>query len=682
MTATFSAAVHAFRAGNFREADELCRRSLREQPYHHAAVNLRGIIASAVGNDTAAVELMRAAVAIAPETEEYRRNLAKALMKLGQLDEAEQTLRDAVQRNPQSPQLLGLWGTIVGQRGELERGMASLQQAIEANPEVAANYFNLAGLHHRNRDRDAAIRGLEKVLELDPAHADALNNLAGLLLSQGRFVEALQAIQRLLQINPRSVQAHCNLSLLVGAAGDPVAAITALRNARKLDPRSSRVQFELAKHLIAGGDLDEADQLMQELRTAAGDEPTSYKVVHARILERKGEVEAAAKVLESIDEDPRDNVEVAMAQATVLQEMGEQERALELLQTAVQSDGINAVDGIGIHFALGKLCDALGRYDEAFEAFRVGNRNRKAAFFDFDRRAEMSPSERFITVHDPELFRRVPSSTLETEVPIFIVGMPRSGTSLVEQILASHPDVYGAGELTAFRNIVRDTYNLPQQDDSFEPLKIVNVDPSADQRCLVPKDWQTTTAEQLSEIGANYLEIVGKLSDAARVTDKMPFNYLMAPVIWKVFPRGRIIHCRRHPLDTCVSCFFQNFIGVHQYAYDLTDLGKFYREYLRIMAHIRNALEVPMWEVDYEQLVHDPESQIRSLLDYVGLDWHEDCLRFHQSKRVVRTASYQQVRRPLYAQSAGRWKNYEKHLGPLIEALGIDPAQLESDMYV
>ena len=302
-----------------------------------------------------------------------------------------------------------------------------------------------------------------------------------------------------------------------------------------------------------------------------------------------------------------------MVRTTVLKEQGKTEQALEALQTAIDANEVAAVDGIGIKFAMGKLYDALGRYDEAFEAFEVGNRNRKEAFFDFDRRdADVSASELFISVHEPEQFRNVPASTLDSEVPIFIIGMPRSGTSLVEQILSSHAEVHGAGELTAFRGCVRDTYEVEDKESSG-PLTIIDSDPSVDQRCLVPKDWHSITAAQLGEIGSKYLEFVSELSGgAARVTDKMPFNYLMAPVISKVFPKGRIIHCRRHPLDTCTSCFFQNFTGGNQYAYDLTELGEFYRGYLEIMAHSRDALEVSMLELDYEELVHDPERHVRN----------------------------------------------------------------------
>jgi hypothetical protein len=158
----------------------------------------------------------------------------------------------------------------------------------------------------------------------------------------------------------------------------------------------------------------------------------------------------------------------------------------------------------------------------------------------------------------------------------------------------------------------------------------------------------------------------------------MPYNYFLAPLIAKIYPRAKIIHCRRHPLDTCLSCYFQNFTGGSEYAFDLIELGEFYRNYLRIMAHWREELHVPMLELQYEELVQDPEPNVRRMLDFCDLPWEASCLSFYKSKRAINTASYQQVRKPIYTKSAGRWRNYRQHLAPLIDALGIDRAEWES----
>jgi hypothetical protein len=238
--------------------------------------------------------------------------------------------------------------------------------------------------------------------------------------------------------------------------------------------------------------------------------------------------------------------------------------------------------------------------------------------------------------------------------------------------------VYGGDELPTLRDVVRATYDVPGETKTSSPLEIIDIDPSVDQQCMVPKGWDTITAQQLTELGTKYLEYVRSLDDKAqRITDKMPYNYLLTPLIAKVFPHGRIIHCRRHPLDTCLSCYFQNFTRGSEFTFDLVELGDFYRNYSKLMAYWRDQLQVPMLEMDYERLVQDPEPNVRAILDYCGLEWEPNCLSFHKSKRAINTASYQQVRKPIYTRSAGRWKNYEKHLGALIDALRIDRAELE-----
>jgi tetratricopeptide (TPR) repeat protein len=681
MIANFSTAVAAFRSGRLREAESRCRDVLSQDPSHAEALNLLGVIAGASGNHKQAAELMKRAVTIAPAVMEYRRNLARALMREEKLAEAEEVLRPAIAANSESPQLLGLWGAVIGQRGNQTEGIVALRKAVELAPYDPSHHFNLAELYRRDKQRDAALTHLKKTVELAPNYTEALNNLAGMQLERGEFMDALGTLQRLLQVNPRSAQAYCNLGVLMGAAGDAEASELALRNAVTLAPNLPRAHFHLANQLVAVGKLDEAEQQICALRDTAESERLSVKLTHAKILERKGDITGAAAILDSIDEEDRSIPDIAIICAIVLEQQGKAEEALALLESALEVNGLAALEGIYINFTLGDVYDSLGRYDEAFASYKLGNENRKRAFFKFDRAEKMvgTTSQRLTAQYEPEFYRRCPTSTLETDVPIFILGMPRSGTSLLEQILASHSQVFGAGELTAMRDAVRETYEDPNQKQAWSPLVIIDKDPSVDQQCMIPKGWSTITAEQLSALGSRYLGYIRKLDEKARrITDKMPYNFILVPLIAKVFPHGKIIHTRRHPLDTCLSCYFQNFTGGSEYSFDLAELGKFYRNYLDLMKYWRDTLQVPMLEVDYERLVRDPESNVRAILDYCELEWEDACMNFHKSKRAISTASYQQVRKPIYTRSAGRWRNYGKHLDPLIEALGIDRAELEA----
>ncbi len=259
---------------------------------------------------------------------------------------------------------------------------------------------------------------------------------------------------------------------------------------------------------------------------------------------------------------------------------------------------------------------------------------------------------RKIAFFSRERLARLPRASNESELPVFIVGMPRSGTSLVEQILACHPAVFGAGEL-------RDISRLA------DSLKAASA-PDAEG----PEDLAVLDEDSLDDAAAQHLDRLHALGGAAaRVTDKMPYNFNNLGLISLLFPRARVIHCVRDPLDTCLSCYFQNFARGNFHSFDLRHVGLFYTQYQRLMRHWRAVLDIPVLDVHYEEHVAEPERVCREMLAFLDLEWDRACLRFHESKRVVKTASRDQVRRPIYTRSAGRWRHYDAYLGPLKEAL-------------
>ena len=314
-------------------------------------------------------------------------------------------------------------------------------------------------------------------------------------------------------------------------------------------------------------------------------------------------------------------------------------------------------DSCRLHFALAQLLDRSGAYDEAFAHFRRANDLRK----EVDRRcgnvhdpaAQAVYTDRQLAWFTPEYFQRVRGFGSESELPVFVVGMMRSGTSLAEQIIASHPRVHGAGELRDISHLVG---TLAQR------LGGVSEYP----HCLAQLDAAMTRAladeylQRLRELGGNAIQVV----------DKFPTNFLYLGLIATLFPRARIIHCRRDPVDTCLSCYFQNFGEPLPFKLDLAHLGHYYREYERLMAHWVRVSPVPIFELCYEELTADQEAVSRRLLAFCGLDWDEQCLRFNETARAVQTASALQVRRPMYRTSVGRSRHYAAHLQPLLQALG------------
>jgi hypothetical protein len=296
---------------------------------------------------------------------------------------------------------------------------------------------------------------------------------------------------------------------------------------------------------------------------------------------------------------------------------------------------------IRLRYALGKYFDDLARYDEAFGTYRRANDLTKRYRSSYDPRKLTRRVDRVIGSFDAAFLRQRQSEASASELPVFIIGMPRSGTSLTEQILASHPAVFGAGELPFWNRCF----------NAFE--------------AAVLKGESVPT--MMSAMAHGYLERLRTFSETAlRVVDKMPANFLYAGMIHAVFPRARIIHMQRHPLDTCLSIYFQNFFNMGAYANDLEHLAHYYREYVRITDYWRSLLPSSAFlEVPYEALVADQEGWTRRMLEFLGLPWDPRCLDFQDTDRVVITASRWQVRQRISSGSVGRWRNYEKHLGPL-----------------
>lgn len=310
-----------------------------------------------------------------------------------------------------------------------------------------------------------------------------------------------------------------------------------------------------------------------------------------------------------------------------------------------------------LYFAIGNLFDKQGRWTEAFSNYESGNQLRKEIEARrgvvFDPEAHRHEVDQIIRFFTKDYFTRVASHGVDSELPVFIVGMPRSGTTLAEQILASHSKVFGAGEL---QNIPLLIHRLGQRLRS-RPF-------------IYPQSLQAFNAHITSAVAADYLKELRRLdANAARIVDKMPFNFLHLGLIATLFPKARIIHCRRDPIDTCLSCYFQNFGNPAPFTLDLRHLGLYFREYERLMAHWAAVLPMPIFDLRYENLIDDQETVSRELIAFCGLEWEPQCLRFHETNRPVRTASVAQVKQPVYRRSIGRWQRYEAHLRPLFEVL-------------
>jgi len=471
---------------------------------------------------------------------------------------------------------------------------------------------------------------------------------ANRLQNAGDPVQAASMSRQVLKREPHNAQALYILGSCQLAMGDSPGAVQSLEKASRVNPRAIPILHNLSKALSQGGKLREAHTVIDRALALS---PTDAFCLAAKadISITQGRFEEAERTLEPAIAAGSPHPTVILAFARIAKRVDRAQEAIDLLRVVVPDESIAPVNRIMLFFALGELLDKTGDYDGAFEAYAGGNRLYQ---FRFDREGHRAATDRMIQGWSAEAFASAPRSTINDERCVFVIGMPRSGTSLVEQILDSHPQVIGLGERGDVRGFVAQQTPPP-------PNRVVMLESPADLR-----------RPALDKFARGYARAFRKHPGAARYTDKLPDNFLHLGLIALAFPGARVIHCTRDPLDTCLSCYFQHFGGYYPFAYDLEDLGSFYRDYERLMAHWKQIVDLPMTEIAYESLVADQEAETRRLLEFLGLEWDDACLRFHESKRVVITASNDQVRQPMYKSSLRRHERYASHIEPLRRAMG------------
>jgi len=501
------------------------------------------------------------------------------------------------------------------QRGDPANAKRACKRVLRRFPDnVDALVISGVASFQRN-DFEAAAQALFRAIELAPNHADALNNLGIVLIRLGRHDEAAEILSRATDLRPNDAETHFNLGLALQRGGSIERAAGRFRDAIALHPRFATAHTHLAQMLR---DLGQFDEAAAEARRALAirDDAEAYLVL------------SDIKRFEPGDDD-----------------VG----AMELL---LESGRLGSRETTSLSLALGKAYDDLGEYGRAFDMFRLGNRLRREAL-DYDIAEDEDLFHRIKQVFEAPAPAEAGGSSSSDDTPIFIVGMPRSGTTLVEQILASHPDVYGAGEVEHMETIIG------------------RIEAEAGNGSAYPEVVAALTYEDCLRFARDYVEkLRADAGDARRVTDKLPGNFRHVGLICRMLPNARIIHCMRDPVDTCLSCFQKNFGNRQKFSWNLKELGRYFCLYRDLMAHWTRVMPGQVFELRYEDLVAEPESRIREMLAYCGLPWDDQCLAFDRTRRPVSTASAEQVRRPIYGTSVQRWRNYEEWLGPLLKALG------------
>lgn len=572
----------------------------------------------------------------------FRRALS--LQQQGRLADAERLYRIILQSDPDHLRALFNLGLVLVRRGAFDDAIGLFGRALRHRPDFAEAH-NAAGIALRMSNRyQEALAHYAQALAAKPDYAEAEYNLGATLQALGRCAEAVAHYQRALAIRPGYAAAENNFGAALRALHRYEEALAHYRNALALAPGSAEAHNNigavlqlLARHDEALGHFERAVALLPGLAEAHHGRGT--------VLRTLGRLAGSREALErAVALAPR-RAEFYRSLAEARRFTADDPHRAPIEALARDMAALSEEAQTHLHFALAKLYDDLGEHERGFAHLVAGNalKRRQIAY---DEAAALAQLDRIGALFSAEVMGERAGLGDPSAVPVFILGMPRSGTTLVEQMLASHPQVHGAGELGDFAAVVA----------------------ALDGPAGVPAD---IGGAELRRIGAEYLARIAALAPTARrITDKMPANFRFAGLIHLALPNARIVHLRRDPVDTCLSCFSILFGGDQPFTYDLAELGRYYRAYAALMAHWRRVLPPGiMLEVRYEELVADFEPQARRILAHCGLAWDDSCRDFYKTERPVYTASAIQVRQPLYQTSVGRRRPPADQLRPLLDAL-------------
>lgn len=676
-------ALSLHRRGNLHGAEEGYRQALARDPGCHEALQGLGLVMHQRGRDDLAASMIGKALALCPGRSDYHYHLAEVLRTSGRNDEAIDEYRAAICHDDSRADYFFGLANALAERGSGIESVEAYRRAVQLAPDDVEIRNNLGNALADAGDIDGALEHLRKAVALFPGYADAHHNLAVVLNTSGDVDQALVHARRACELAPGRAHPLIHLGRLLeqsaglsGAidcyreaarrvgddpallatigdclrrAGDPRAAADIYRTAIALEPNVAAHRVGLCHCLIQLHRFTEAESESRKAREIAPDHAPALGTL-AVCLQTRGRFDKAVRLLRrALELNPLLGEAAYLLATNGTYEVSDGE--LERWRSHAEDPALSPEKRFHFHFAIARVCERRGNHDAAFSHFREANRI-KGGLYPFDAQRHTEYVQRIMAVFTREFFAQRQGHGLDDERPVFIVGMPRSGSTLVEQILASHSGVVALSEHPEMRELVRE---LPD---------IVDAGQSIPECC---NELSAVTSRWLAR---RYLSSMPRpAAGAPRVSDKMLGNFLRLGIIALLFPRARVVHCVRDPLDTCVSCFTQNFNQGLRFTTDLSHLASFYRDYRALMAHWRHVLPLPIMEVSYESLVRDPERHSRALVEFCDLPWDERCLSPQFTEREIATASAWQARQPVYTGSVGRWRRYETHLDPLIDGL-------------
>ena len=646
--AAYSQALAMLRAGQFAGAERLLRAVQASAPGDVNSARLLGQALLGQDEVQAAIEILERTVAAAPEFWQAHADLARALRAAGRFEEARTALRRIVAAAPGLESAWLAYGDVLVDLGKFPDARFAYDRARLADPHRLRIEEATRALVAE--DRKAAEAIFREILKLDASHVGALCGLAAVALAVSRGRDAERLLRHALRQSAHLPLAWRGLAQAMVDLGRLPEAQSAVRHLLEIEPENSKnwvLLGNVCARLMRQGDALEAFAEAARLNPEEVRLPLSIGHLHKTLGNRR-ESEASYKACLALDPAFGE----AYWSLADLKNYVFSDAEIAAMRGLLKGEGGDDDDQAQVHFALGRALEHRKEYAPAFEHYARGNaRRRRTSPFDaslFERK-----TQRVRACFDAAFFARRAGGGHADPAPIFIVGLPRSGSTLVEQILASHSSVEGTFELPNVLTMVRELDHADAAHDAY------------------PENFGDLAPSAVAGLGRRYIEETAAIrTGRLRFIDKMPNNFSHVGLIHAMLPNATIIDVRRHPMDSCFSSFKQYFAEGQSFTYDLRDLGRYYRCYLSLMDHWDEVLPGKVLHLGYEDLVRDPEAHIRRLLGHCGLDFEPQCLAFHETRRPVRTASAEQVRQPLYTSGVGYWRHFERELEPLREALG------------
>jgi tetratricopeptide (TPR) repeat protein len=638
----------ALRAGQAATAERMLRALAAERPHDAACQWL--LAAALLGQDKTddSIAILSAVVGGAPDFADARVDLARALRRQGRAAEAREQVRRVLEREPHHQRAWLAYGDALVELGQYEDARVAFERAQRTDPYRARIEEATSALTAGDRRKSEDI--FREILRVDPSHVAALCGLAALSLGADVPEDAERLLRHALTQSAHAPLAWRGLGEALMALGRLTEADTAARHATQIEPDNPYTWLTVA---TVATRLMRQEQALEAYERAARLQPDQVRLRTTlghvnKTLGNRPRSEAAYK--EALALDP--GCAEAWWSLADLKTYVFDDTEIAAMERVLAEGKRTRREVAQLHFALGKALEQRERYTEAFAKYAEGNALRRLdAPFDIARFEARCARVRAFFNH--RFFEERAGSGDPSPGPIFIVGLPRSGSTLIEQILASHSQVEGTMELPNILIITRE------------------LDALAPDRNGYPETLRRLPDAQLTALGSRYLAQTAPLRHGhEHFTDKLPNNFSHIGLIHAILPRAILIDARRHPMDACFSTFKQHFAQGQTFSYDLGDLGRYYRCYLAMMDHWDEVLPGKVLHVQYEELVGNPEAGIRRLLEHCGLPFEPGCLAFHETRRSVRTASAEQVRQPLYTSAVGHWRHFERELEPLKQALG------------